>query len=58
VPEIRDYVGADSLGYLSMEGLLAAVQRRSSTLCTACFTGEYPVPIQMGLGKFALEAAA
>lgn len=58
VPEIRDYVGADSLGYLSMEGLLTAVQRRSSTLCTACFTGEYPVPIQMGLGKFALEAAA
>lgn len=58
VSEIRDYVGADSLGYISMDGLLRAVQRRSSTLCTACFTGEYPVPIQMGLGKFALEAVS
>jgi len=54
--DIRDYVGADSLGYISMNGLLQSVQRRSSTLCTACFSGEYPVPIQMGLGKLALEA--
>ena len=58
VPEIREHVGSDSLGYLSMEGLLHSVQRTSSTLCTACFSGEYPVPVQMGLDKFALETAA
>jgi len=58
VPEIREHVGADSLGYLSMDGLLDAVQRKSNTLCTACFSGDYPVPVQMGLDKFALESAA
>jgi amidophosphoribosyltransferase len=58
IPEIRDHVGADSLGYISMEGLLDSVGRESNTLCTACFTGDYPVPVQMGLDKFALEAAA
>ena len=58
VQEIRDHAGADSLGYVSMEGLLESVGRESNTLCTACFTGDYPVPVQMGLDKFALEAAA
>lgn len=41
--EIRDYIGADSLGFLSTEGLLASVPE--SGYCTACFTGEYPVRI-------------
>ena len=57
IAEIRDHAGADSLGYISMGGLLHSVQRGIGTLCTACFTGDYPVPIQMGLDKFALEAA-
>ncbi len=58
VEEIREHVGADSLGYISLDGLLESVGRDRNTLCTACFTGDYPVPIQMGLDKFALEAAA
>jgi amidophosphoribosyltransferase len=58
VPEIRAHADADSLGYISLEGLLDSVQRSSSTLCTACFTGDYPVPVQMGLDKFALETVA
>jgi len=58
VDEIRQHVGADSLGYLSLDGLLHAVQRPQGELCTACFTGDYPIPVQMGLGKFALEATA
>jgi len=57
VEEIRLHVNVDSLGYMSLEGLLASVQRSPDTLCTACFTGEYPVPVQMGLDKFALETA-
>src|SRR6185503_772858 len=41
--EIRKYVGADSLGYLSLEGMLSAVGPRRSTYCTSCYTGQYPV---------------
>lgn len=58
VEEIRTHVDADSLGYLSLDGLLESVQRPREDLCMACFTGDYPVPVQMGLGKFALETAA
>jgi len=42
VEEIRAFVGADTLGYLSVEGLLAPL--KGCGLCTACFTGAYPVP--------------
>ncbi|MBN1855492.1 MAG: amidophosphoribosyltransferase [Dehalococcoidia bacterium] len=57
VEEIRDYVKADSLGYISLEGLLKSVGFEQDKLCMACFTGDYPVPVQIGLDKFALEAA-
>jgi amidophosphoribosyltransferase len=43
VEEIRRYIGADSLGYLSLEGLLSAVGPSRSSYCTSCYTGEYPV---------------
>jgi len=43
IEEIRRYIGADSLGYLSLEGLLGAVGQRRSSYCTSCYTGEYPV---------------
>ncbi len=49
VEEIRQYIGADSLGYLSLEGLVAAVGLDRQELCLACFTGNYPVPIQLGM---------
>ncbi len=42
VPQIRDRIGADSLGYLSVEGLVGAVGRNRSDLCLGCLTGEYP----------------
>ena len=57
IEEIKEHVRADSLGYMCFDGLLASVRRDRDTLCTACFSGEYPVPVQMGLGKFALETA-
>ena len=41
--EIRKYVGADSLGYLSLDGLLDAVGPRRQHYCTSCYTGQYPV---------------
>ena len=55
VPQIREYCGADSLGYLSHEGLVNAIRVRRNDLCMACFTGESPVPVQLELDKLALE---
>ena len=44
--EIRRYIEADSLGYLSREGLLAAVgEDAQHRHCTACFSGRYPVAV-------------
>ena len=40
--EIREYVGVDSLGYLSVEGLYRAVESTQGKYCDACFTGNYP----------------
>ena len=42
VEEIRDYIGADSLGYLSLEGMLEAIGIDADSSCTACWTGTYP----------------
>ncbi|MBI4329848.1 MAG: amidophosphoribosyltransferase [Chloroflexi bacterium] len=55
VPEIRDFVGADSLGYLSLDGLIKAVALPRNIFCLACFTGEYPIPVQLEMDKLALE---
>ena len=41
--EIRKYINADSVGYLSLEGLLSSVGSRRSSYCTSCYTGQYPV---------------
>lgn len=45
VQEIESHIGVDSLAYLSWEGMLAATQQDTSTFCSACFTGQYPVDI-------------
>jgi len=57
VEEIRRSIGADSLGYVSIDGLIAATQVPSERLCSACFTGEYPmrIPEDMSEGKLRLE---
>ena len=44
--EIRLIIGADSLGYLSLEGLRATAHRLKRGFCDACFSNEYPVPIE------------
>jgi len=56
IPEIRDTLGADSLGYLSIEGLIEAVALPKDIFCLACFTGDYPIPVQLEMDKLALEA--
>ncbi len=44
VEEIREYLGVDSLGYLSLEGMIGAV-KEFGPYCDACFTGNYPTPL-------------
>ena len=53
---IRSHVGADSLGYLSLEGMIRATGGGAGEFCTACFTGDYLVPVQLELSKDVLEA--
>lgn len=60
VKEIEAHIGADSLAYLSWEGMLAATGESSGNFCSACFTGDYPIPIPDNLkrSKLILEKVA
>lgn len=55
VDEIQKFLGVDSLGYLSQEGLVSAVSFPKENYCTACFTGTYPTKISDEMDKFKLE---
>jgi len=52
---VRDFIGADSLGYLSIDGLIKAVALPKDIFCLACFTGDYPIPVQLEMDRLALE---
>ena len=56
VAEIQEYVGADSLAFLSLDGMMTAIGR-SDGYCNACFTGEYPIPINPGMTKTGFESS-
>ena len=55
IEEIRQFVGVDSLKYLSLEGMLGAMLLPKEEFCTACFTGDYPTSICKPPSKKALE---
>lgn len=55
VAQLTEYVGATSLGYLSIDGAVAAVGRDKSHFCLACFNGDYPIPVPNALKKHAFE---
>ncbi len=55
VAEIREFLGLDSLAYLSLEDMLAAMPLPGDCFCTACFTGKYPVPVREKMDKLRLE---
>ena len=48
VAEIERQIGADSLGYLSLQGMIRAVRRPMGGFCMACFTGDYPFEEKAG----------
>jgi amidophosphoribosyltransferase len=51
VEEIRAHIGADSLGFLSLPGLMKAIGGDERTLCNACFTGVYPNDVQLQMER-------
>jgi amidophosphoribosyltransferase len=55
IPEICKFIGADTLGYLSIDSLIKAVDLPRENFCLACFTGDYPIPVQLEMDKLALE---
>jgi amidophosphoribosyltransferase len=55
VEEIRQHIGADTLGFLSIDGMNRATGQDPDTLCNACFTGKYPLNVQMQMDR--MEAA-
>ncbi len=57
IEEIRKYIGADSLGYLSLPGLVRAIGVKKDKLCCACLDGNYPLEVsnEAKLSKFVFE---
>ncbi|MEO7318970.1 MAG: amidophosphoribosyltransferase [Chthoniobacteraceae bacterium] len=53
--QIRDYLGADSIGYLDIEGMVKATGQEEKNFCLACFNGDYPVPVDPTIDKFIME---
>ena len=58
VEEIRGDIGADTLGYLTEGGLVAAVGQPKESFCMACFTGKYPLDVPAEMDKLGLEPPA
>jgi len=54
---VRHAIGADTLGYISQHGMIAATEQPASRLCMACFDGKYPIelPGETALGKNVIE---
>ena len=57
--QIKDHLKVDSLAYLSKDGMLEAAKAESGHFCSACFDGEYPIPMDQKLlsSKLMMEPA-
>jgi len=55
VEQIRDFIEVDSLAYLSLEGMFRAAELPAKDCCTACWTGQYKIPIDQPTTKFSFE---
>jgi len=55
VEEIREFLGVDSLRYLSLEGMLKCTKEAAGNYCTACFSGQMPMEVAAPVSKLALE---
>ncbi len=55
--EMQDYLGVDSLAYLSLDNLVRAIAAPGAGFCSACLTGGYPTEVPISLSKHVLEGA-
>jgi amidophosphoribosyltransferase len=53
--QIRDFLGVETLGYMSIEGLLSCAALPLDHYCTACWEGKYRIPVDIAVTKYALE---
>jgi amidophosphoribosyltransferase len=53
--QIKDFLEVDSVGYLSLEGMLSCAALPKDHYCTACWAGKYPIPVDIILNKFSME---
>lgn len=53
--DIRKFLEVDTVGYMSLEGLLSCAVLPQDHYCTACWTGKYKIPVDVAVGKFAME---
>jgi amidophosphoribosyltransferase len=53
--QIRDFLEVDSVGYISLEGLLSCASLPGDHYCTACWSGKYRIPVDVALNKFSME---
>jgi len=53
--QIRQFLEVDSIGYLSLEGMLSCAVLPSEHYCTACWSGKYPIPVDVAVNKFTME---
>jgi amidophosphoribosyltransferase len=55
IDQIRDFLGLDYLGYLSLEGMVEATEMNHDTFCLSCFSGDYPVALESDFSKTCFE---
>ena len=53
--EIKGFLGVDSIGYMSLEGLLSCASAAAKNYCTACWNGKYRIPVDIAVNKFSME---
>jgi len=53
--EIREFLGVESLGYMSLEGMLSCAAKPADNYCTACWNGSYRIPVDISMNKFSME---
>ncbi len=53
--QIKDFLGVDSVGYMSLDGLLSCAVLPAEHYCTACWNGKYRIPVDIAVNKFAAE---
>jgi amidophosphoribosyltransferase len=56
IPEICKYIGADSLGYLSLDDVKKLAYNSDCNFCVGCFTGDYPIPVPKEMPKDKFES--